>query len=393
MSLETKSSPNTKICPTCGTRVSQDAVRCLVCGSDLSGNETSTRSERSVQGSRMPEITLSLPAILGLFALFLAVGAGLVFIALPKTSTNVPVVVAQPSDTPTPSLTPTETATLVPPTATNSPTPLPTATPVSYRVKFGESCSTIAFAFGVSVNSIVLLNPALNADCTNLREGQELLIPQPTPTPTPEPTSTLSAAQATIAACTVVEYEVKEGDTLLKIALNYQIAKEDIADWNGLVNEVVRLGQKISIPLCKREGGTPRPTATATPPPPYPAVNLLLPADGAPFGASEDTVTLQWAAVGSLRSNEAYAVTIEDVTEGLGRKLVDYVTDTKWIVPPTFRVSDNLPHVYRWTVLPVRQIGTDKDGNPIWEAAGAPSAPRVFTWGGGSSPAQPSATP
>jgi hypothetical protein len=40
------------------------------------------------------------------------------------------------------------------------------------------------------------------------------------------------------------------------------------------------------------------------------------------------------------------------------------------------------PHVIRWTVVTVRQTGTDNDGNPIWEPAGAVSDPRVFTWTG-----------
>jgi hypothetical protein len=111
-------------------------------------------------------------------------------------------------------------------------------------------------------------------------------------------------------------------------------------------------------------------------------VNLLLPPDGAPFGSTEDVITLQWASVGALRENEAYAVTIEDVTEGQGRKLVDYVIDTKFIVPNSFLLGDSVPHVVRWWVVAVRQMGTDDDGNPIWSEAGAISASRVFTWFG-----------
>jgi hypothetical protein len=91
-------------------------------------------------------------------------------------------------------------------------------------------------------------------------------------------------------------------------------------------------------------------------------------------------ITLQWAAVGVLRENEAYAVTIEDITQGEGRREVATVTDTKYLVPASFLPSDRVPHVLRWWVVPVRQIGTDEDGNPIWDPAGAVSNPRVFTW-------------
>jgi len=161
---------------------------------------------------------------------------------------------------------------------------------------------------------------------------------------------------------------------------------EAIRQWNGMVNDVVRFGQVLEIPLCVREQLN-QPTPTPTPPPPYPPVNLLLPADGAPFGANDNAVTLQWASVGTLRENEYYAVTIEDVTEGQGRKLVEYVLDTKFIVPESFRPQGDVPHVIRWWIVPVRQTGTDEDGNPIWEAAGAASPTRVFTWYGGVGPA------
>lgn len=62
--------------------------------------------------------------------------------------------------------------------------------------------------------------------------------------------------------------------------------------------------------------------------------------------------------------------------------MVEYVTDTKYIVPSSFLSNDQVPHVFRWWVVPVRQMGTDDDGNPIWETAGAVSNPRVFTWYG-----------
>jgi predicted phage gp36 major capsid-like protein len=109
---------------------------------------------------------------------------------------------------------------------------------------------------------------------------------------------------------------------------------------------------------------------------------LLLPADGGGFTLGDNQVTLQWSSVGLINANEAYKVSVMDLTEGTGRKLVDYVTDTKYIVPGSFRANDNLPHIYRWTVSTVRQVDVDQNGSPIWEEAGAVSDPRVFTWTG-----------
>ena len=83
-----------------------------------------------------------------------------------------------------------------------------------------------------------------------------------------------------------------------------------------------------------------------------------------------------------MRDNEVYQVIVEDVTEGEGRKLVDYVTDTKLIVPVSFRPKDSLAHVMRWRVTTMRQSGSDEQGDPIWESAGAISIGRVFSWTG-----------
>jgi hypothetical protein len=82
-------------------------------------------------------------------------------------------------------------------------------------------------------------------------------------------------------------------------------------------------------------------------------------------------------------------VVVEDVTEGEGRRVTEYVTDTKYIVTSAFRPSDNIPHVFRWWVLVVRQNGVDEQGNPVWVPAGAQSIYRVFSWQG----IAPQATP
>ena len=190
-------------------------------------------------------------------------------------------------------------------------------------------------------------------------------------------------------ACETVNITVQENDTLSSIAANYAVPQEAIKAFNGLSTDTVFLGMQLQIPLCER-AATPGPTPTPTLPPPYPAPNLLLPPDGASFTLADDVVTLQWASIGTLRDNEVYLVTVEDVTEGEGRKISEYVTDTKFIVPVSFRPKDNLPHVMRWGITTVRQTGTDEQGEPIWSSAGAPSLERVFSWTGAAPEATPS---
>lgn len=330
----------------------------------------------------MPVVSLSLPVAIGLLALFLTIGAVMVFLALrQKPEVIIPVT---PTATATQTVTPSPTGTELPPTSTS--TPEPTPTPLTYKVVANDNCGLLANRFDVSINSIILMNN-LGANCT-LTIGADLLIPQPTPTATSPPTSTMSAQDSTQAACKTDTYVVQDGDTPSGIAKGYGVPWQVIKEENGLTSDTVFAGSKLVIPLCKKTAPL-GPTSTPTLPPPYPAPNLLLPPDGAFFTLSDNSVTLQWASVGTLKENEAYAVTVVDVTEGQGRKLVDYVTDTKFVVPSTFRMNDTTPHDYRWTVMAVRQTGSNADGSPIWDSAGNISAPRDFIWSGASQSVTP----
>jgi LysM repeat protein len=371
MSPDTKP---TKLCPTCGTRLSENASRCPVCGTNISTPE-SVKKSKPIQGTRMPEITLSLPVALGIMALVLIIGAVFVYIGLKNTGA-----LASATETPTPSQTPTITLT---PTASLTPTIAPTWTrlpPIEYTISSGDSCISIALAFNVSVASIVLEN-SLPASCSPLTIGNKLRIPQPTQTATAAPTNTLNAVESTDVACQKLDYTVQANDTLSGIAINYNVSQTSLKEYNGLVSDVVREGQVIKIPLCMR-APTAGPSPTPTTPPPYAGPALLSPADGSVYTIANDVVTLQWASVGALRPNEAYQINVEDSTDGTGRKLVEYVVDTTFNVPSSFRPASNEPHALRWWVIVVRQTGTDASSNPIWEVAGSASKELVFIWWG-----------
>lgn len=380
MSQETNSS-KTKVCPTCGTRLSENATRCLVCGTEFGARPeakavSSKKVERSVQASRMPTVSLSLPAAVGIVAVVIVIAAVSVFFALRASA---PEGTFDVVETPTPTETPTVT---LPATATLPPTDVPTATavpPFDYTVGAGEYCSTIAFNFGVSIQSIIILNN-LPSTCP-LSQGQIIKVPYPTPTIPPAASNTPLPVDATKQACETVPITVQDGDTLSSIALNYAVPMDAIKEFNGLTTDNVFVGANLLVPLCRR-AATPGPTPTATIPPPYPAPNLLLPADGAAFTLANDIVTLQWASVGTLRDGEAYQITVEDITSSQTRRLTDYVTDTKYIVPTSYRPKDNVAHVLRWWITPVRQSGTDDQGQPIWASSGTVSDKRVFTWVG-----------
>ena len=384
--LQEPSTQKTKVCPTCGTRLSDNATRCLVCGTELNTKAATTakKTEETVQASRMPEVTLSLPAALGALLIILLIGAAAVYFSLgsrlassgdPEVDPNV---TASPTGTITPTASEVPTQTLVP-----TETPLP---PLDYTVADGDTCGGIAITFGINVQSIIVLNN-LPASCI-IAPGQALKIPYPTSTPKPPPTDLPNEATQTAEACEKVVYTVQENDSLSTIAANYNVPQDAIKFYNGLASDNVFLGTNLIIPLCARIA-TPGPTLTATPNPPYPAPNLLLPADGAAFTLANNVVTLQWASIGTLREDEAYQVTIEDVTSGQGRRLTDYVKDTKYIVPSSFRPNDNLAHAFRWWVTTVRQTGVDEQNQPVYDSAGAVSDELVFTWVGVAVEASP----
>ncbi len=375
------SEASASLCPTCGTRYSPGAARCVVCGTELSG---------AAAGSAPPpkrQISLDLRLALLLVGVLALVSAGLTFAA---SRTIFP---AAAAETPTGSPTPTATQSLTP-SATATTSPVPTVTPrppIRYTVVEGDTCGGIAFFFDVTVRSMIEINN-LGTECL-LSVGTEILVPHPTPTVTPEPTRTLAPAEATEAACPKDNYTVVANDSLFVIAQNYNVSMQSIKEYNGLISDTVFEGQRLVIPLCERltvGGATPTPTLPA----PYPAPNLLLPRDGEPFTLANDTVSLQWASVGALREGEFYRINVADVTEqmiGSGSKiLVAYVTDTKYIIPTEFRPAGTVPHVMRWWIEPVRLAGTSAAGEPRYSPTGAGSIRRVFTWSGSADAPTPS---
>jgi LysM repeat protein len=237
--------PPPRLCPLCGTRASDLATRCLVCGTDLSRPAPRIFKQR-------PRKYYPNPYALALLALFGFLGMGLLGLA----SGRVPLPAFLMDDTPTitPTFTPLPTIT---PTFTPSATPLPTATPpppIEYVVQEGDSCLVIAWNFDVSVESIIFQN-SLDTECT-ISVGRALLIPRPTPLPTLRPTATVRGATAgpSPTQSTPVPmgtYVVVSGDTCLGIALSYYTDVDTLMQLNGITNcAFIREGQVLQVPLA-----------------------------------------------------------------------------------------------------------------------------------------------
>ncbi len=378
-----------RLCPTCGTRVGAAATKCLVCGADLTvkaGGRAAPKT-RSLAGSAAREgarppivlmVVLSLLIVVGLTAGYL-IYSGAIKVANPFAGSGETTATVQVAVVTTATATLTQPPTFTPlPSATETTAPTGTPEPPSqYTVVAGDTCVALAAEYQVSSASIIALN-RLDPNC-NLSVGTVLLIPVPTGTPTPLPTATLGQQVATVPPN--LTYTVHAGDTLLGIANFYGVTVADLMEVNGIDDPAsIREDQVLIIPVDRIV--TPGPSPTPTPFPPWPAPNQLLPTDGQAFNAG-DVVTLQWTSVGALRTDEFYQVVIEDVSCNCARFYRQPTTDTKLIVPSTFRHTDATIHVYRWTVTTVRQR-PNTSVQPEFDPAGATSTIHDFVWAGGA---------
>jgi LysM repeat protein len=206
------------------------------------------------------------PLIVGLAALFLVVGAGILIfwllgsgmptISLPflATDTPTPTVTLTPTatatNTSTPTITPTETAT---PTITLTPTQ---SGPFIYQVEEGDSLWSIAAKFDVDLLVLLTVNN-LDPANPNIQIGDKLTIPGPDtqlPSATPLPTDMRRGTR--------IEYRVELGDSLLFIATKLNSTVEAIKEENDIENEnSIFVGQILIVPVNLV---TPVPTATST---------------------------------------------------------------------------------------------------------------------------------
>ncbi len=124
--------------------------------------------------------------------------------------------------------------------------PEPTVTPVQplpqvteYSVLKGDTLSSIASKFGVTVRALQEANPGIEP--TRLQIGQKIQVPPPSAAPAAEPKG---GATATAANGSQV-YTVKSGDTLSSIASRFGTTVRAIRSANNLSPDGFVVGQKV----------------------------------------------------------------------------------------------------------------------------------------------------
>ena len=104
---------------------------------------------------------------------------------------------------------------------------------ITYTVKAGDSLYKIANTYGISVNEIKNLN---NLNTNLLNVGQVLRIPS----------SNIDDEEL---SANYIEYIVKRGDSLYRIAEDYNISISDLTSYNNLNSNALSIGQVLRIPI------------------------------------------------------------------------------------------------------------------------------------------------
>jgi LysM repeat protein len=150
-----------------------------------------------------------------------------------------------------------------------------TTTPSVYTVKANDTLAAIATQFGIPLAALVSYNNDVNPSA--LKVGQEIRIPPPTSTSTPSATpaaartatpggtstppagrtSTPAAGSTTVASSSSTPagngktYSVQSGDTACKLAGNFQVSVQELAEANGTTPAALanlKVGQQLKVP-------------------------------------------------------------------------------------------------------------------------------------------------
>ncbi|NPA32691.1 MAG: LysM peptidoglycan-binding domain-containing protein [Aquificae bacterium] len=114
---------------------------------------------------------------------------------------------------------------------------------ILYKVKKGDTLSTIAKRFGTSVSAIKRAN---NLRSNRIRVGQKLKIPVKSVRSKSYKTAKRTK---TTTRTKYITYRVKRGDTLSKIAKKFGTSVKEIKRVNNLKSSRIRVGQKLKIPV------------------------------------------------------------------------------------------------------------------------------------------------
>lgn len=331
-------------CRHCGTRVSQNADTCFMCGRELAETSRGWRP-------RLPDLSTVVIVILaGLIGWQFYTARRTVPEPAPLAEVELPPTLPPPTPTPTPepTATPWPTATALP----------PAPEPFRHAVQANESLWSIAALYDVDLRELRALN-RLTDDVLNV--GQQLLIPELGAVREPE------ADQPSVVSSVNFTYEVQAGDNIISLAFRFGTTPEEIIIANDLPTEhVLFKGQELVIPIpqMSREVLVSSDLAPRTSNSIYPGPRLLGPADGALISRSE-TILFSWLGVDILAPNEWYVLRIwPRAGDDLGPPTV-WTKANSHRLDSIYALEERGNQEFQWQVTVVRVV-----------APSIPSAPR-----------------
>lgn len=123
-------------------------------------------------------------------------------------------------------------------------TPAPTTATGNYTVVAGDSLSKIGVQFGMTVQELKTLN---NLTSDMIYVGQTLKVKAKADTTAPTTPSQPSQPPAPANPAPVTEYIVKSGDSLSKIALQFNTTVQELKTLNNLTSDMIYVGQKLKV--------------------------------------------------------------------------------------------------------------------------------------------------
>lgn len=348
-------------CPNCGTRVAQEAETCFFCGHDLSKAPPGRR--------RVTWLDLVLVVALLLLVVFWwQMGSrpdGSNLQAEAVTSTATP---DTPAQNEAPAVAVLATAT---PFSASAPTPGPLM--VIHTVQTGDTLSSIAIQYSVTVQEIQEANGLKDF---LIRAGSELVIPVPL---------VVSEITNQVDVPSIFRYTVLPGDTIVSIAVRFGSTVEGILQANGITaSDFIRPDQILRIPIdapstvtASSESARNVPGLSSTPGG-YAAPRLLEPGDQGDLPRGEEVI-FRWISVDLLAPNEWYVLRVWPVQGSVGLLPAVWTKATSHRLPPDAVPVTSAAMEYGWQVTVVRVLPDQGEGRGI-QAASLPSQVRNFRW-------------
>ncbi|MGE7695934.1 LysM peptidoglycan-binding domain-containing protein [Lysinibacillus sp. NPDC094177] len=121
---------------------------------------------------------------------------------------------------------------------------LQTAEAATYTVQKGDTLSKIAQNHKVTVQDIKSWNKLTN---DMIYVAQKLEVTKQATNDAVKPSNPSTTKPTTPSKPTTTSYTVVKGDTLSKIAKQYNVTIKDIKDWNGLTTDSINIGQVLKL--------------------------------------------------------------------------------------------------------------------------------------------------